>query len=198
MRTRSIAIGLPLGSFLIGSETLAASRQVPTPRGEPIELLVDTPPRRGNASLPAVVLAPGAGYHMRLPVLESLTRALVKQGVVVYRFNWAYFVKDPQKGTSSKDRAAEIEDMTTALEIARRDPAVDRTRIALAGKSLGSIIAWRVLRAQPDLRGALLLTPVCSSTPNKTVVPDSNYPEVPQETRKSATGRGDGRPPPRG
>jgi dienelactone hydrolase len=192
MRARLLWLGLWLGLLLVTVPSAAASaRQVATPRGEPIEVLVEYPARAVSKSLPTVVLAPGAGYHMRLPLLESLARALVKQGIVVYRFNWAYFVKDPEKGTLSKDRLAEIEDMNTVLELARRDPAVDKSRIALAGKSLGSIIAWRVLRSQPDVRGALLLTPVCSSRPNKPVVPEANYPEVAQETRRSAWILGD-------
>lgn len=195
MFARLLAWCLAIGSLLIGADaSAAASRQVATPRGEPIELLVEYPARAPKVALPAVVLAPGSGYHMRLPVLESLSRALVKQGIVVYRFNWAYFVKDPEKGKQSQDRAAEVEDLTTVLELARRDPAVDKSRVALAGKSLGSLIAWRVLRAQPDVRAALLLTPVCSSTPQKTVVPEVNYPGVPQETRKFAWILGDADP----
>ena len=194
MLARLLVVCWWFGLLLLSAPGAAAPLKLSTPRGEPIEVLAEYPVRPSKAALPAVVLAPGSGYHMRLPVLESLARALVKQGIVVYRFNWAYFVKDPEKGTQSKDRAAEIEDLTTVLDAARRDPAVDKTRIALAGKSLGSIIAWRVLRAQPDVRAALLLTPVCSSSPTKTVVPEANYPEVSQEKRTSAWILGDADP----
>jgi len=47
------------------------------------------------------VLGSGPGYHARRPILEGLAQALVKQGIVVYRFNWAYFVKDGEKGVPS-------------------------------------------------------------------------------------------------
>ena len=170
----------------------AAIRAV-TPRGAVIELIEEHPP--GPGPFPAVVLASGSGYDMRQPILERVAHALVGAGVGVIRFDWAYRVRDPKHGQQSADRAAEIEDLTTALALARKAPWVDPSRIALGGKSLGSIIAWRVLRHEPDVRGALLLTPVCSpkpkaeaasSGPPSSPVVDGNYPDVRAETRPTA------------
>jgi acetyl esterase len=170
----------------------AAIRAV-TPRGAVIEIIEDHP--SGPGPFPAVVLASGSGYDMRQPILERVAHALATAGVGVFRFDWAYHVQDPMHGRQSTDRAAEIEDLTTALSLARKATWVDPSRIALAGKSLGSIIAWRVLRREADVRGALLLTPVCSPKPKLTPessgppspsTVDSNYPDVRSETRPTA------------
>lgn len=163
--------------------------KIPTPRGAPIEVLEDRP--AGNGPFPTVILGSGAGYTMKLPILERVAQALVAQGIAVFRFNWAYEVKDPGHGTQSKDRSAEIEDMTTVLALARKQSWVDPNRLAVGGKSLGSIIAWRVLRAEPDVKGALLLTPVCSPPGPTATPPEANYPDVASEARPSAWVLGD-------
>jgi predicted alpha/beta-hydrolase family hydrolase len=163
--------------------------KVPTPRGAPIEILEDRP--AGNGPFPAVILGSGAGYTMKLAILERVAQALVAQGIAVFRFNWAYEVKDPGHGTQSKDRSAETEDMTTVLALARKQTWVDPNRLAVGGKSLGSIIAWRVLRAEPDVKGALLLTPVCSPPGPTAIPPEANYPDVASEARPSAWVLGD-------
>jgi acetyl esterase len=176
------AAGSPLDGATAGAGTRAA-----TPSGAVIELIEEHPV--GAGPFPAVVLASGSGYDMRQPILERVAHALVAAGVGVIRFDWAYHVRDPQHGQQSADRAAEIEDLTTALALARKAPWVDPRRIAVGGKSLGSIIAWRVLRQEPDLRGALLLTPVCSpkpSDPPSSPIVDGNYPGLRAETRPTA------------
>lgn len=156
-----------------------------TPRGAPIDVIEQRP--AGTGRFPVVILGSGAGYHMRLPVLERVARALVAAGIGVYRFDWAYRVRDPEKGRFSADRATEVEDLNTVLSIARKAPWVDRTRIAVGGKSLGSIIAWRVLRDAPDVKGALLLTPVCTpGSPPAPKRPEDNYPAVASEPRPTA------------
>ena len=164
-----------------------------TPRGAVIEIIEEHP--AGPGPFPAVVLASGSGYDMRQPILERVAHALVAAGIGVIRFDWAYHVRDPRHGQQSADRAAEIEDLTTALTLARKASWVDPSRIAVGGKSLGSIIAWRVLRHEPNVRGALLLTPVCSpkpklepasSGPPPAPIVDGNYPDVRAETRPTA------------
>jgi len=192
----AIVVCIPAVSAAAGSPDIpapGAAIRAATPRGAIIELIEEHPP--GPGPFPAVVLASGSGYDMRQPILERVAHALVAAGVGVIRFDWAYRVRDPKHGQQSADRAAEIEDLTTALALARKAPWVDPSRIALGGKSLGSIIAWRVLRHEPEVRGALLLTPVCSpkpklqpasSGPPSSPVVDGNYPDVRAETRPTA------------
>lgn len=190
MNHRAVAVVFALAASTIGLPARAAPPDEPavrvnTPRGVPIEVIEQRPAGKGR--FPVVILGSGAGYHMRLPVLERVARALVAAGIGVYRFDWAYRVRDPEKGKFSPDRVPEVEDLNTVLQLARKAAWVDPTRIAIGGKSLGSIIAWRVLQKAPDVKGALLLTPVCTpGTPPAPKSPEDNYPHVADETRPTA------------
>lgn len=123
--------------------------------GEPLAVHVGHP--TGADRAPAVVIAPGQGYHMDLPLTRGLAEAAVKAGFVAARFNWRYHAK---QGEPSEDLAAEVADMQAVLDHVKTDPRVDPQRIVVAGKSLGTMVAYRVLQKNPDLRGALLLTPL--------------------------------------
>lgn len=164
-----------------GAAPADSARRLDTPRGAPIEVLVERPP--GKGPFPALVLAPGAGYHMRLPILDRNAKALLKRGVAVFRFNWAYFVRDGAQGKQSDDRASEVEDMQTVLRLARSTASIDPARIYVGGKSLGSIVSWRVFRGDPALAGALLLTPVCTKPTQPSLQPEQNYPELSLDRR---------------
>jgi dienelactone hydrolase len=144
-------------------------------------VIAERPP--GKGPFPAVVLGSGSGYHQRLPLLAETAKALLRSGVAVYRFDWAYFVRDPAQGKQSASRADEIEDMQAVITAARSAPWVDQRRLYVGGKSLGSIIAWRVLRADPSLAGALLLTPVCNKPTDASFSIEKNYPDLLAEQR---------------
>jgi predicted alpha/beta-hydrolase family hydrolase len=137
-----------------------------------------------------VVLAPGQGYHMGLPAMEQTAKEMVAQRIAVYRFNWAYFSNDAKSGRPSKEYVAEIEDMTAVLTKARIDPRVAKDKIAVAGKSLGSFVAWQVLAKNKDIKGGLFLTPVCSEIQSGSAIGSSiaaeNYPGISSEKRPLA------------
>lgn len=176
-----ISIYAALFSLAAVNTHAADAVTVATPRGANISVIAEKP--AGAGPFPAVVIGSGSGYDMNKPLLEQTARALLARGIAVYRFDWAYQVAGTKFAAQPKDRKAEIEDMNTVLAIARRDTAIDGKRIAVAGKSLGSIIAWRVLRATPNLKGALLLTPVCSRPPEIADASAASYPDLAQETR---------------
>lgn len=184
----SILILLVLTGFCPNAFADGGLLSLTTPRGAPITVLPEKP--AGSGPFPAVILGSGSGYPMQGPILAKVSDSLVKAGFAVFRFNWAYYVKDPVNGKQSKDRQAEIEDFNTVLGYARQQPWVDKTRLIVGGKSLGSIIAWRVLRTTPDLEAALLLTPVCSAG-KPAIAPADNYPDVGTETRPTAWILGD-------
>jgi dienelactone hydrolase len=71
--------------------------------------------------------------------------------------------------------------MQTAIAYAKQQSWVDKQRIAVAGKSLGSIIGWRVFQADPELKAAILLTPVCRTPPGLA----QQYANAADETRPS-------------
>ncbi len=162
----------------------AETKNLSTPRGSMVEIIQELP--KGSGPFPVVILAAGQGYHMRLPLMEKLSQSLAAKGIAVLRFDWAYFTADPKQGKSSPDLSAEFEDMKTVVDFARGDQRFDKNRLMIGGKSLGSIIAWKVFRATPDLRGVLLLTPICGpgkSSPSRLPTAEESYPDLSQETR---------------
>lgn len=187
MRSPCVVVSaLVLG--LIVQNASGESLKVETPRGVVLDVISDIPEGRGP--FPAVVLGPGAAYPMALPALEQPARQLVERGVAVFRFNWAYYTNDPQTGRPSKDFVLEVEDMAAVLSKARSDPRIAADKLFVGGKSLGSIVAWKVLQSNKELKGALLLTPICSGVTDGSSAPaptgDAGYPGVASEIRPLA------------
>ncbi|MGL4232296.1 MAG: alpha/beta family hydrolase [Casimicrobium sp.] len=132
---------------------------IDAPRASKLELLIDLPP--SDKPLPTILIAPGQGYHARLPLFERLVEAAKSNGIGVVRFNWTYFTADPKNGKPSEKLAREIEDMEVALSWTKSSAKIDSQRIVIAGKSLGSLVAWQVFKRDTKANALLLLTPVC-------------------------------------
>jgi predicted alpha/beta-hydrolase family hydrolase len=140
------------------------TKQIRTPRGVAVNVAIDLPdPVMGKRA--AVIIAPGQGYHMDLPILKELGAKLAASGVIAFRFNWNYLSADPQKrGTPSDDLSNEMEDMQAVVDLAKADLRVDSSQIIIAGKSMGSVVAYSVFSNNPTAKAVVLLTPLCSST----------------------------------
>ncbi|MDB5861962.1 MAG: hypothetical protein JWQ76_5651 [Ramlibacter sp.] len=119
----------------------------------------------GDGPFPALIFAPGQRYHMRLPIPVQVANQVVPRGIAVFRFDWSA-------------PGAEADDLRAMLALVRSDPRVDPRNIWVGGKSVGTILAWQLLAAEPALRGAVLLTPIC--TPPEGGDP---YPGVEREQR---------------
>ena len=165
--------------------------RVSTARGLQLDVIADFPP--GAGPFPAIVLASGQGYHMGLPALEQTARNLVENGVAVYRFNWAYFTSDPKGGQPSPGYSNELGDLQTVIKVARAEKRVAQSKLAVGGKSLGSMVAWRAFTQDKTLRAGLFLTPVCSKTEQgQTVsIAEENYPGFAADFRPVAFVSGD-------
>ena len=133
--------------------------QAPYPSSAPRSILVDMP--RGTGPHPAVVLAPGVSYHLRMPLMERLGQVLPEHGIAVFRFNWRYMDSEPQ-GQPSDDLSVEQAELAAVIALARADVRVRPDRLVVAGKSMGSVVATRIFAADPALAGAVLLTPLIS------------------------------------
>ena len=89
----------------------------------------------------------------------------------------------------------ELEDLSAVVAVAQADPRVDRARLSVGGKSLGSLVAWRAFSSDKSLKSGLFLTPICSratagqSAP--TPVAEQNYPGISSEHRPIAFILGD-------
>lgn len=136
-------------------------QKISTPRGQPVEMLLDIP--SGAGPFPVLLLAPGQGYHARLPLLENVAQSLKGKGVAVVRFDWAYFSKDPKSGEPSDGLVKEVEDFRAVLNALKQVKSLDLGRLALGGKSLGTLVSWQVFRDEPSAIASVLLTPVCIS-----------------------------------
>lgn len=173
-------------ALLVCSSTVAAveANHVLTPRGKSISVIAEFP--TGVGPFPTVVIAPGQGYHMTLPAMERTAKSLIENGIAVFRFNWAYFSATP-RGIPSGDLSLEIEDMSAVVAAVKSDPRVRKDSVWASGKSLGSVVAWRVLAADKSLRGGAFLTPVCSRASDSKSAPvsvaEENYPGLKSESR---------------
>lgn len=178
-----LSLALVVSGFAATSAVATETRIIEIRGGGKVEMLLDLPSAKGP--YPLVVVAPGQGYHARLPLPESLVKALNTEGIAVVRFNWAYFVNDPKAGKPSSDLSAEVDDMNTVLAEAQKLPAVDPARVAVAGKSLGTLVGWRVFRSHPKLKAVALLTPVCIDNAKTEVVDGmmENYIDISANSR---------------
>jgi predicted alpha/beta-hydrolase family hydrolase len=183
MKYLHVFAALALSCSTVISPAHATESTLTTPRGAVVEMLVDIPDGAGPHAV--LVIAPGQGYHARLPLVERVAKALVARGVAVVRFNWAYFVKDPKTGKPDDDLSSEIEDMQTVLAATKKLARLDAKRIAVGGKSLGSLVSWRVFRDDVSLRAGALLTPVCIDymAEGKRDATLENYPNLSANTR---------------
>jgi len=164
-----------------------AAQLLATPRGANIEIIEQAP--AGNGPFPLLILAPGQAFPMTMPLMEQVSHTLAANGVAVIRFNWAYYTQDANTGAPSSGLAAEVEDMKTVLDFARAQARYDKQRIAVGGKSLGSLVTWKVLHGQPGLKAGLLLTPICGNSPPSSAT--KNYPGIENEKRPLAFIMGD-------
>lgn len=158
-----LRLALLLCATMFPLTTLAAEVvNLDTPRGAKLELLLDIP--TSDKPVPAILIAPGQGYHARLPLFDRIVELATANGIGVVRFNWSYFTADPKNGKPSEKLVREIEEMEVARAWLRNSKKIDPKRIAIAGKSLGSIVAWQVFERDAEAGALLLLTPVCIDT----------------------------------
>ena len=181
---------LRLAPFILASisftvPAFANTNNTTTPRGTQLEIAAEFP--SGSGPFPAIVLAPGQGYHLAMPALQQTAKQLLAHGIAVYRFNWTYFTKDPKDGKPSTDLSKELEDLHTVLRIARTEPRVAKDKLSIGGKSLGSVVAWKAFALDRSLRSGVFLTPVCSrllaGQTQPTDFSDGNYPGITTERR---------------
>lgn len=154
------------------------------PDGKIVEVLAEFP--AGAGPFPALILAPGLRYDMHRPVIAQVTSHLLSQGFAVFRFNWAFYTVDSAGGQPEDDLAAELQDMLLVLNLARNDGRIQQEQISVAGKSFGSIVAWRAFREETGLKSCILLTPLCmagKSGEDELTLVRENYPDAGNENR---------------
>lgn len=143
-------------------------------RGQNLELSVSG--IKPDGVRPCLILAPGRGYHKDLPILTDLAQQAETAGYVTIRFNWNYHTTGGEPSVAVVNEQADLFDV---IDYAKAMGGVDSTKIVIAGKSLGSVVAWWVFQKSPSLAGVLLLTPVMATEQ----MGETYYHHLPQETR---------------
>lgn len=187
---------IKIASILLLSTTLHAwaettapaptSIEIPTPRGAKLKAFIHLP--ASDTPAPAVVIGPGQGYHMDLPLVKTLAEKVAGLGYAAIRFNWNYHTEG---GRPSADLSSELEDFAAAVNFAKAHEKIDAEKIIVAGKSLGTFLAYRHFKTDSSVRGLALLTPVCTwrwdDEGNELEEPIAtgaeNYPTLPQSDR---------------
>jgi dienelactone hydrolase len=137
------------------NDVSVTEEQLRTDHGGAVRMSVHVP--SGGGRLPAIVVAPGRGYHRGLPIPVRLCELAAERGLVAVRFDWAY---TDAKSAPSAGLVNELVEMQAVVDWLRRHPRVDGSQILITGKSLGSIVAWRLAQRDPEILGVALLTPV--------------------------------------
>jgi predicted alpha/beta-hydrolase family hydrolase len=148
-----------------------------------------------TAPAAAVVLAPGQNCVSRGPIFETFTDLASKAldqnraGLVVVRFEWDYCKQSPEHRVPSPLQINETQDLRAVLEYASKSPLINANRIALVGKSLGSLVTARLF-ASSTFRSLAILTPVCTYSSHSRDIDEEpfnvlsmNYPFLKQDER---------------
>ena len=154
---------------------------VKTPRGTDVHVTIDEI-QGAEAKKPTLVIAPGQGYNKNLPLIQDLGAKAAQLGFLVYRFDWSYYSADPKHGQPSDDLSAEAEDMKAVIELANSNPSVDQGKIILAGKSIGTLVAYKLFR-QNSFAGLILMTPICTDPDSGKAIGNESYPDFSKNTK---------------
>lgn len=153
--------------FLLATACVAPAQQersIQITWAEPtlkVNAIVNYPaPINGKGLWPAVVIVSDRFAGMNDPLLKSLANRATQAGFVAVRFDYGY---QAEKGQPSRDQLDEAAQLRAVLDHATLISGVDKKKIQIAGKGLGSVIAYRVFRERNSIVAALLLNPMIKS-----------------------------------
>jgi len=176
--------------FSVNTFAATTEKKKKNPRGAEVPVIVHSSVYAQPRAV--LVIGPGQSCNFRNEVFETIGTEGERSGMAIIRFEWSYCSQERQVDRGpSEDLTNEIEDMQTVLTFAQGYTFGDYQRLILGGKSLGSIVAYKLFTMDANLKGLLLLTPVCSYTtdandnplPNPTPLGEINYPNLKNETR---------------
>ena len=123
---------------------------------------------RGRGSFPGVVLSHGYIEPSTYVTGQGLSREqdrLARAGFAVLHTDYrGHAASDPAGDVDRETRLGYTRDVVDAVRALRREPAVDASRLALLGRSMGGGVTLNALVARPRLvDAAVVFAPVSSS-----------------------------------
>jgi uncharacterized protein len=136
-----------------------------TLRGGPLAVPGTLSLPRPGTPVPAVVLLSGSGAHDRDETigrnkpLKDLAWGLASAGIAVLRFEKVTHAHPDQVAADPNFTLTDeyVPHAAAAIRLLREHPAVDATRIFVAGHSLGGSVAPRVAAAEPKVAGLVIV-----------------------------------------
>jgi hypothetical protein len=140
---------------------------------------------------PLLIVAPGQSCNSKGSLFELIEQEAQKQEVNVVRFEWSYCSPSSTQKNPADDLSSEIKDMEFAINYSKDLFKKTNRDLYLTGKSLGSMVAYRVFETYPDLKALVLLTPICSMSRDEQNNPlpapieklNEFYPDILKEAR---------------
>jgi len=119
----------------------------------------------GDGPYPALVLLSGSGPNdrdgtiLRSKPLKDLAWGLASRGIAVLRFDKVTYAHPHEVGQNRTFTVADeyLPDALAAIALLQAHPAIDATRVFVAGHSLGGTVAPRVAAAEPSVAGLIML-----------------------------------------
>ncbi len=145
-----------------------------------------TLPLGGPGRFPAVVLVHGSGPHDRDATVgpnkpfRDLAEGLAERGVAVLRYDKRTFSHGAKLNNGISLDEEVILDAAAAIDVLRRHPEVDLTRLYVLGHSLGAQLAPEIAMRAAPIAGVVLLAPP-GRPPWDILVAQMRYLELPVE-----------------
>ncbi|MCW5936450.1 MAG: hypothetical protein KIT11_03985 [Fimbriimonadaceae bacterium] len=147
------------------------------PNGALFTAYVTKPPHLDKA--PAVLFAPDAAYPMSEPLIARAKDELVRKGYLVMTMDWHFYIQGARPSGQLESEEAQCQAAVNHLNI---HPGVDKARVVVVGKGLGSVVGWRVFQKTPWLAGFVITAPSWPTAREAR----RNYPGIGEATRPLA------------
>ena len=115
--------------------------------------------------VPAVVMVHGSGASnmdekvLKLTPFKDLAEGLARHGIASLRYDKRTFVHGRRmiRNKSLTVKEETIEDALFAVEMLRKDPRIDHSRIFILGHSMGAMLAPRIDAEGADVKGLIMM-----------------------------------------